>query len=231
MIIGIWLKNMQELIVNKNWFLILLSFIFITFFSSLPQANTKKENIKKEALYKIRGATIAPDGSPWDNVTKEFLAAIKKNTNSQIKIRYFNSGILGGESALVKNLAENKIQFWGGSMGAFCLMVPELNIFELPFLFRNNKEVDYIYNNLEDEISKVMGIYNTSLYLITEVGWRSLATINKKVLLLDDLKGLRMRSQPNSFHLAMWKALMTKPFPVSIIETRSLSDFREFNNY
>ena len=64
-----------------------------------------------------------------------------------------------------------------------------------------------------------MGRYKTKLYFFAEVGWRSLATIKKKVLLLNDLKGLRMRSQENPFHLAMWKSLRTKPFPISITET------------
>ena len=101
-----------------------------------------------QEVYEIRFATIAPDGTPWSDQLKEMKKRVEKEGNGRIKFVVYTSGQLGGEIETLRSLQRGRIQAWGGSVGAVTALVPELQLLELPYLFLNEKETDYILDEV-----------------------------------------------------------------------------------
>jgi len=191
--------------------LILLTF---TFYGNSPNPQDK--------VIEIRFATIAPDGTPWTEQLKALKKRIEKESNGRIKFTIYTSGQLGGEIETLRSLQRGRIQGWGGSNGAVAALVPELQLLEFPYLFLNEKEVDYILDEvLFKPYSDILASKGFVLHSWNENGWRHFASKKKPIFQPSDLKGLKVRSQENQLHVEMWKAFGASPVPISIPETMS----------
>lgn len=192
---------------------IIIFLVSLTFYGSTPIV---------QEVYEVRLATIAPDGTPWSDQLKEMKKRIEKESKGRVKFVTYTSGQLGGEIETLRSLQRGRIQAWGGSVGAVTSLVPELQLLELPYLFLNDKEADYI---LDEVVYKpfldILADKGFLLHSWNENGWRHFASKNKPILAPSDLKGLKMRSQESSIHIEMWKAFGASPIPISIPEVMS----------
>ncbi|MFN3135971.1 MAG: TRAP transporter substrate-binding protein DctP, partial [Candidatus Kryptonium sp.] len=54
--------------------------------------------------YLIKVATIAPDGSTWINVLREYDAQIRKESNGRIGFKIYAGGVAGDEIDVLKKI-------------------------------------------------------------------------------------------------------------------------------
>lgn len=175
-----------------------------------------------QEVYEIRFATIAPDGTPWSDQLKEMKKRVEREGKGRIKFIVYTSGQLGGEIETLRSLQRGRIQAWGGSVGAVTAIVPELQLLELPYLFLNEKETDYILDNVVFKpYSDILKKKEFILHSWNENGWRHFAVKKKPIFTPADLKGMKIRSQESSIHIEMWKAFGASPVPISIPEVMS----------
>lgn len=192
---------------------IIIFLVSLTFYGSKPLV---------QEVYEVRLATIAPDGTPWSDQLKEMKKRIEKESKGRVKFVTYTSGQLGGEIETLRSLQRGRIQAWGGSVGAVTSLVPELQLLELPYLFLNDKETDYILDDVVFKpYSDILSKKGFVLHSWNENGWRHFASKKKPILTPSDLKGLKMRSQESSIHIEMWKAFGASPIPISIPEVMS----------
>lgn len=178
--------------------------------------------IPQNTVYEIRFATIAPEGTPWTDQLKAMKKRIESESKGRIKFVIYTGGQLGGELETLRSLQRGRIQGWGGSNGAVTSLVPELQLLELPYLFMNEKEVDYVLDNVVFKpFSEILDKKGFLLHSWNENGWRHFATKKNPVLNPADLKGLKVRSQESPIHIAMWNAFGASPVPISIPEVMS----------
>lgn len=124
--------------------IIFIALIFISF----------RLTVFAEQTYVIKMATVAPEGSSW---MKEFHSVEKeldRLTSGQIKFRVYPNAVQGGEKDVLRKMHLGQLDvgtFTGVGLGE---IVPEIRILDLPFLFRNSDEVDFVYNALFDEFQK-----------------------------------------------------------------------------
>lgn len=191
--------------------LLFLTTIFFYGSSFLPQK-----------VYEVRLATIAPDGTPWSDQLAAMKNRIESESKGRIKFVTYTGGQLGGEVETLRSLQRGRIQAWGGSIGAVTSIVPELQLLELPYLFFNEKEADYILDEvLYKPYANILDSKGFVLHSWNENGWRHFGTKRKPVLKPEDLKGLKVRSQESPIHIEMWKAFGASPVPISIPEVMS----------
>jgi len=197
--------------ITFSFFIIFL--ISMTFYGSKPLI---------QEVYEVRLATIAPEGTPWSDQLSAMKKRIEKESKGRVKFVTYTSGQLGGEIETLRSLQRGRIQAWGGSVGAVTSLVPELQLLELPYLFLNEKEVDYILDEVVfKSYSDILASKGFILHSWNENGWRHFASKNKPVLSPSDLKGLKIRSQESPIHIEMWKAFGASPVPISIPEVMS----------
>jgi TRAP-type transport system periplasmic protein len=176
----------------------------------------------QERVYRIRLATIAPDGTPWAEQITAYSNQLQEQSGGRLRVQGFLGGTLGDENVTVQETRRGAIQVFGGSTAALATSVPELSVLELPYLFRNLEEVDHILDEVVyEDFRDILWERGFVLLFWAENGWRSFATRGGFVKSPDELQGKRMRSQENEVHLRTYRALGASPVPIAATEVLS----------
>jgi len=128
-------------------------------------------------------------------------------------------GALGDENETVTKCSRGQIQAVAASTGALGTKIPELNVVELPFLFRNTEEADQVIDKiLTPEFEKIFKERGLILGMWSENGYRNFGTNDKPIKTPADLKGKKMRSQESQVHMMMYKAFQAAAIPIPATE-------------
>ncbi len=181
--------------------------------SRLARAEDKKDT------YVMKIATVAPDGTPWADLLKKYKKDVEKASDGKITVKLFLGGTLGDENETVLKCKRGQVEAVGASTGAIASQVPEVNVVEVPYLFRSAEEADYIIDNvLTKEFETIFPTYGLVLGFWSENGFRHFGTKDKFVKKPSDLKGKTMRSQESPIHLAMYRAFGASPNAIPTTE-------------
>lgn len=173
----------------------------------------------------LRIATIAPENTPWADQLQAMEERIEAESGGRINVRAFLSQS-DGENSLARQCKDGAIEGVGVSTGAIANLVPELGVFELPFLFDSVEQADSIIDNhLFDPVEQILGDNGFQLYVFSENGFRNFATSNgTHIRTPADLGTLQMRSQESWIHEEMYRALGGSPVTIPASEvTTALS--------
>ncbi|MCC7073278.1 MAG: TRAP transporter substrate-binding protein [Deltaproteobacteria bacterium] len=163
--------------------------------------------------------SVAPEGTPWAEWLDGVRARIEKEANGALKLKVFLAGKLGGEKEMVEDTKKGALQMFGGSVGAIASThVPELNVFELPYLFTSDAEADYVMNKIRGDVTKLLDARGFVMVMWAENGWHGYGVKGKCVEKLDDLKGKKMRSQESYIHLETYRAYGASPVEMPVPE-------------
>lgn len=171
------------------------------------------------AQYTLKIASVAPEGTPWASGVTEFKTAIEASSGGRIAVRPFLGGVLGDENETVQACQRGQIQGVGASTGAVASIVPELNVLELPFLFKTAEEADYVLDTvILASVEKSFKDRGLVLGFWSENGYRSFGTRYGIIKSPADLKGHKLRSQESPVHLEMYKQFGASPVPIPTTE-------------
>lgn len=189
--------------------------ITTAFFAILFAAST----IAQAEVYTMTIATVAPADSPWSALLTMYKENVEKKSGGKVKVKIMLGGALGDENETVTKCSRGQIQAVAASTGALGSKVPELNVVELPFLFRNTDEADRVIDNvLTTEFEKIFKQRGLILGFWSENGYRNFGTSDKPVRSPSDLKGKKMRAQESQVHMMMYKAFGAAAVPIPTTE-------------
>jgi TRAP-type C4-dicarboxylate transport system substrate-binding protein len=203
------------------WFLSLLLLIGLAP-ASFAFAQDDADPAEAEAEFTLNLATLATKDTPWGKQLKEYKTMVEEKSGGRIKVKLHLGGRKGDEKSMVRQLSRGTIQGFGGSTGAMAEEVPEMGIFELPFLFKDTKQADTIIDDIiAPEMAEILKEKGFVLYIMAENGFRNFATKDIEIHGPDDLKKPKMRSQEFWVHEEMYRALGGNPvaLPVSEVTT------------
>lgn len=173
----------------------------------------------QDGVYTMKIATVAPEGTPWSDGLVQFKKNAETVSGGKLKVKVFLGGVLGDENETVLQTQKGQIQGVGASTGALATIVPELNVLEMPFLFRSAAEADYVLDGPAlPTLEKAFRDRGLQLGFWSENGYRSFGTTFGFIKSPADLKGHKMRAQENNVHLAMYKAFGASPVPIPTTE-------------
>lgn len=172
--------------------------VAVTVSSTVVQANSPIE---------LAIGSLAPEGSPWRNLLEEMETRIESKSGGRINVVLRPAGFMGEVEMVQETRKGERLQAVGATTGAIAQggNIPQLQLVELPYLFRNNAEADHVLDSLYGDFSTIMDRKGFKLAVWSENGWRSFGTRTKAVRSPADLKGLKMRAQESDVHMAMYK--------------------------
>lgn len=141
--------------------------------------------------YTIKMATVAPDGSFWMNELNSVEKTISEQTNGMIDFKIYSSGVQGDEIEMLRKMKLKQLDaasFTGVGLGK---IVPDIRIFEVPFLFRNHAEIDYVKRELFDYFREKFMEKGFFMASWAEVGFVYLFT-KQKVRTKEDMAKIKM---------------------------------------
>ena len=169
----------------------------------------------------LRYATSAPPKTVWEMQVVRFQKQVEDASKGSLKINAFLNSQLGSEQDTVQQVARGRIDMGGYSVTAGSLLVPELSLLNIPFLFKDQKEQDCVTDNHLTKVTQDLFLKKGVVMISwSEVGVADI--IGKKPYLTpDDLKGLKARSAPNKVAGFMWTQFGANPNPLPVTEWNS----------
>lgn len=157
----------------------------------------------------MKAADVHPAGYPTvvavENMGKKLAAA----TNGRIKFQMFPGSVLGGEKEMIEQTQVGAIQILRTSLGPVGPVVPEVNVFNMPFVFRDIPHMRAVIDGpigqeLLDKISASSARMVGLAWM--DGGSRSLYT-KKPVRKPEDLKGQKIRMMGNPLFVDTMNAM------------------------
>ena len=162
------------------------------------------------ATFEMNIGTMAPKGTPWMTALKQLEKHIESRSNGEINVIIRPPGMMAEIEMVRETRKGERLQACGVTTAAISEggNIAQLQLLELPFLFKNSEEADYVLDNVVREpFAKLMARRGFVLANWTENGWRSFATKDKPIRTPADLASFKMRSQESDVHMAMYSAL------------------------
>ncbi|SMF06946.1 tripartite ATP-independent transporter solute receptor, DctP family [Tistlia consotensis] len=161
------------------------------------------------------GGPKAPEAIAMGQLADE----VKQKTDGRVEIRLQGGGALGGDREVVEGVQLGTVDMTVVSTSVVANFVPDLKIFDIPFLFR---DFDHAQAVLEGPIGQKIldGMPDQGLVGLAfgGMGFRQLTNNVRPVHTPADVKGLKIRTQQNDMHIAVWRALGVLPTPMGIPE-------------
>ncbi|MEW6061148.1 MAG: TRAP transporter substrate-binding protein DctP [Bacteroidota bacterium] len=141
--------------------------------------------------FTIKFATLAPEGSTWITIMKEYDAAIRKESGGRIGFRIYAGGIAGDEKDVMRKIRLGQFHAAGVTGFGIGEVARPVRILDAPFMFKNTAEVDYILEKFDDEFRKEFENGGFVLLGWAEVGFVYVFT-NTPVAKVADMKSVKM---------------------------------------
>jgi TRAP-type C4-dicarboxylate transport system substrate-binding protein len=168
--------------------------------------------------YTIKFATIAPEGSTWMNVMKEYDAAVRKESGGRIGFKIYAGGVQGDEKSVLRKIRVNQLQsggFTGVGMGE---IAPKVRILDSPFLVRSEDEIDLLYKDFGREFEQAFEDGGYVLLGWAEVGFVHVFT-STPIRKGEDLRGIKMWTwEGDPIAETAFKTLGVNPIPLSVVD-------------
>jgi tripartite ATP-independent transporter DctP family solute receptor len=157
----------------------------------------------------IKSHDTHPAGYPTvvaiENMGKKLDAA----TQGRIKFQMFPGAVLGEEKAAVEQVQLGAIQMARISLGVIGPIVPEVNVFNMPFVFRDEAHMRNVIDGAVGD--ELLAKISASPAKLVALGWmdggsRNLYT-KKKVTTPADLKGVKVRMMGNPLFVDTMNAM------------------------
>ena len=124
------------------------------------------------------------DGSVQDAYAQEFKKRIEEKTGGDVTVTIYPYGALGTSSDMTELVTQGAVQFANASPGHLGTMVPEIQVFSIPYLLSESNEVnkqvltqsDVIYNQLHPGYESALGVaygfaLGCAVHLVAMLAW------------------------------------------------------------
>jgi tripartite ATP-independent transporter DctP family solute receptor len=170
----------------------------------------------RAAEFDLVEAHTAPADHPYTLGMVRYADLVRERTKGRVAIQIHHSRELGDERQVVEGLQLGTIHLTVTSTGPLGGFVPEINVVDLPFLFR---DADHAYTVLDGEIGRdlltkfdAVGIKGLAFW---ENGFRHVTTSKKPIREPGDMKGLKIRVMENKVHQAAFRQLGADATPMA----------------
>ena len=168
--------------------------------------------------YTIKFASLAPEGTTWMTVMREYDAALRKESGGRMGFKIYSGGVQGEDKDVLRKIRLGQLHSAGLTGFGLGEIASKLRILDGPFLFDNYYEVDHLYETLDADFRRMMEENNFILLGWAEVGFVYVFT-NTPVRAPGEMNGVRMWMwEGDPIAEATFKAFGVKPVPLSIIE-------------
>jgi tripartite ATP-independent transporter DctP family solute receptor len=159
------------------------------------------------------------DNSNQGRAVREFAQEVEKATGGKMKIRGIGNASLGSDTQMQQALIGGAQEMMVGSTATLVGIVPEMAVWDTPFLFSNVKEADAVLDGPVGEKVKAKLEPKGMVGLVYwENGFRNLTNSKRPVNKLEDMNDIKLRVMQNNVFLDSFKALGANAVPLPFSE-------------
>jgi len=150
---------------------------------------------------------------------KEFEKIVESKLPGKYDVQVYANAQLGDDVRATEAVRMGTLEMVATSASPLTGLVPEFNVFDLPFIVTSFKAADAVYDGpIGAKLAALLEPKGIKLLAYYENGFRQLTNSVREVKSPADLKGLKIRTMQNPIHLAAWRALGSNPTPMPFSE-------------
>src|SRR3984957_15192220 len=164
-----------------------------------------------QAKATFKASDVQPAGYPTVAATESMGKKLEAANSGRLSVQMFPSAQLGGEKETIEQTQIGAIQLLRVSAGALGPIVDDINVVNMPFLFKNMAHAEKMMDDEigQDLLDKITANANANLVALCwmDSGARSLYNTKRPIKSIDDVKGLKFRVIGNPIFIDMMNAL------------------------
>lgn len=167
----------------------------------------------------LKCGTSTQPGHIYNEGVEYFGKIVAEKSNGEIEVQLFPAAQLGSERDMVEGLQLGTLEMTLTSTGPLGNFVPEVKLFNLPFLFKDRQSC---YKVLDGKIGtdiaakfEKVGIHSLGWY---ENGFRNITNSKRPIEKPEDMNGLKIRVMEDDVFILTMKALGASPLPMAFGE-------------
>jgi tripartite ATP-independent transporter DctP family solute receptor len=164
---------------------------------------------------------VKSEGAPGSAGQQTFKSELEKLTNGRVKVEYYWGWALANNTeAVVGGLQTGAFEVSDWAIGTFAEYSKAFLPLDVPYLISSKKAAYEVARGepgrmMIDRFRKDTGI---KVLMVSDLGFRHITNSKRPITSPEDLKGLKIRTQPNPLHIQGFKALGASPTPMSFAE-------------
>jgi tripartite ATP-independent transporter DctP family solute receptor len=159
----------------------------------------------------FKASDVQPPGYPTVAATENLGKKLSAATDGRLSIQMYPSMQLGGEKETIEQTQIGAIQISRVSVGTMGPIVDDINVVNMPFLFKNTAHAEKMMDGPigQELLDKITSSPNANLVALCwmDAGARSLYNTKHPIKSIDDVKGLKFRVIGNPIFVDMMNAL------------------------
>ena len=189
-------------------------------YANLPGVqHLKKVKPNGDYTYVVKCATLAPDGVGWVAIIKDMITpGFYKVTDGLVSLSWYYGGTMGDDQDILAKMRNGQLQGGAFSGQGIVMACPEMALMELPFMFENYDEVEYVYSKLRPRISQWYEKRGYHLIVLAEQDFDQIYSTKHEIRTPDDFKNARFLTWYGPLEERTLKAMGGSPLPIRIPE-------------
>jgi len=164
-----------------------------------------------QAKMVLKASDVQPPGYPTVAATENLGRKLSEATNGRLSVQMYPSMQLGGEKETIEQTQIGAIQLLRVSAGTMGPIVDDINVVNMPFLFKNIAHSEKMMDGPlgQELLDRITASPTANLVALCWMnsGARSLYNSKHPIKSIDDIKGLKFRVIGNPIFIDMMNAL------------------------
>ncbi len=199
---------------TKGILTVVIISVFI-FGAYLPEAEGKEK-------FTFKLASLAPPNMGWSKLIVEIIEpAVKNIPGSDIDITWYWGGMMGNDSDYIKKMKIGQLDGAAFTGQGVVLACPEMVVLELPFMFNDYGEVDYVREKMYPTFDKYAESHGYKLVVWGDQDFDQIYSTKKPMDSVPKFKNERFVTWYGKLEEKLLKTLGANPTPINVTEIAS----------
>lgn len=174
--------------------------------------------VESASPFTIKFATLAPEGSSWMLALRDMAAEVRQRSGGRIHFVFYPGGVVGDETDVLRKMRIGQLHggaFSGVGLGS---VLPSIRVLELPLIFREAGEADFVTGRLEEYFARAFEERGFIFLTFAEAGPVHLFS-QKAIRRPQDLEGVKIWAwQGDPLAAALFRTYQVAPVPLALPE-------------
>jgi len=174
------------------------------------------------APIKIRFSHVVAPNTPKGQAADMFAKLANERLKGKVEVQVFPNSQLYTDAKVLDALSTGSVEMAAPSTAKFTSWVPQLQLFDLPFLFKNS---EVLYQTMDGEVGqkmfKLLGKKNMLGLAFWDNGFKQLSDNTHEIKTPSDLAGLKYRIMSSKVLEAQFKTVGANPLVMPFSEVYS----------
>jgi TRAP-type C4-dicarboxylate transport system substrate-binding protein len=126
---------------------------------------------RSQAQQVIKLGSLAPADSPWDKALLKIALEWQTISRGRVTLKVYSGGIAGDEPDMIRKMRINQLQAAAMTGSGLGKIHPNLLVYQLPFMARDDEELQYLFDRLRPRLEKEIQEKGFVLLAFTRSGW------------------------------------------------------------